>query len=1230
MPPTRNSRVRNPSFRAIEAEQASIHAAEAAAARRRNPPPRKRAAPTASAKGKAPPAAKGKGKAKATAGTSETPAAAPAPKAPVRGRRTGTSAGPSAKAEEDDDGEPDLTLYCICLGFDTGGPMIQCQHCSNCCIGMDEEDANTIEAYSCALCEDMGSGRTKRTTDATAQSPSTNADDDEEQDFGDAIMSPVSVSGEATLAPADAPAPAEDDEMEPVPQPTRKRKMPPGVKPRTRRKVSAQEPEPEPEPKPENEQEDEDEEELLDKDDEDYVGDEELALRDKKGKSKSVEPTSFYEAEEEDSPKASTKGGRTRKPSVAAGTSGSPPATPDVVVSSTPATDKTRSHCITQLTNFFKSILSASDDDSDSIGVQARAAAFAENVEGELFDSFGEVDAKNVKGPRAKYTTKFRSLSFNLKTNANFRSRISANDLSPSQIVNMSNEDLMTPELKAMAEKVRSASLKNSMREVIAAPTAKRTHKGEEEIESSAAVQGAGEISKDLAERERRAAEKRERSGSLAHGSPSATNYGSPTPSASHYSPRAQGSPRFDSPVPMHSPFGSPPREGSPFAPRSPVVDPADLADANVKPLETSDKVASPAPGSSKPVGDDESKSALASLSFTTADLGFEDSDSGTPLRASTPVKAEEEKKGAKEGQMLPPPARSRASLDMASVWNQIKPSPTLASSEQLESSYTDEGSLAASGGQEEVEVFSMKDAEGFDTFESTGDEPSQRSTTPTGSPPPPTSSESLLSTTLLKLDHVYEGDLIVPEEGGFPAIGVQIGGRPLGNHPDVWSQIIPPGLNMEGRIQTSVATKFLIDCSFSNSRELVVLGILPDVSGPSAAFPHKPAPASCLKKYAHIVDFYVNKDRVGVVGIPEAMKRLVKDFYVVPLRKDAPLPEFIELMDDHHIPETGHRDNDLLLCVLVVQKGAIQPRAAPPPPPPTTLPPAYVPPLTSQAQPPTSAPPPSSSAPWNASPPATSTAMFSGLDPAALQSLHNMLNQAPHKRLALLINTVDKMEEVFLTILTGKGDFFSAGANVKSTREDIGSGDIHSSSLSRLSQGNMDLGRALYTHSKILVAALNGPAIGLSAALLGWFDFVYAVEKAYLLTPFSTLSLVAEGGASMCFPRRMGLAKANEALIMGKKLTSAELLQANFVNEVFPTSTDSVFLAKVVEYLHDKFDHLDKEACQITKSLIRQTLPDPESTNIREIFAGVERFKTGKPQAEFAKFANKTKRHKL
>ncbi|GAA5894409.1 enoyl-CoA hydratase/isomerase family protein [Sporobolomyces salmoneus] len=241
-----------------------------------------------------------------------------------------------------------------------------------------------------------------------------------------------------------------------------------------------------------------------------------------------------------------------------------------------------------------------------------------------------------------------------------------------------------------------------------------------------------------------------------------------------------------------------------------------------------------------------------------------------------------------------------------------------------------------------------------------------------------------------------------------------------------------------------------------------------------------------------------------------------------------------------------------------------------------------------------------------------------------------NAMDTILYKRLSALLQQVDKMEEVKITVLTGNGDFFSAGADVKAARASFDDPEARINSLKRLTEGNMDLGRAFYQHSKVLVAALNGPAIGLSAGLLGHVDLIYCVESAYLLTPFSAISLVCEGGASETFPRRMGLAKANEALLMGKKLSSRELEQCGFVNKVFPNQTDGKFGETVIKYLEEQFAGKDLEAVLISKQLIKATYSNSDLANIREVFEGAERFATGKPQAVFAKLAAKTIRHKL
>ena len=181
---------------------------------------------------------------------------------------------------------------------------------------------------------------------------------------------------------------------------------------------------------------------------------------------------------------------------------------------------------------------------------------------------------------------------------------------------------------------------------------------------------------------------------------------------------------------------------------------------------------------------------------------------------------------------------------------------------------------------------------------------------------------------------------------------------------------------------------------------------------------------------------------------------------------------------------------------------------------------------------------------------------------------------------------------------------------------------------------GNLNLTRDFYLHPKILVVALNGPVIGLSAALTGWADFIYAAPHTFLLTPFSSLGLVAEGGASVGFVQRMGIAKANEALIMSKRLTCQELVQCGYINKVFDTlpNEQEKFLDLVLQEVDDRLGpHLVPESLTKIKALIRKPYRDAlDAQNVAEVYGGVECFVTGLPQEEFRKIANKEKKHKL
>ena len=214
------------------------------------------------------------------------------------------------------------------------------------------------------------------------------------------------------------------------------------------------------------------------------------------------------------------------------------------------------------------------------------------------------------------------------------------------------------------------------------------------------------------------------------------------------------------------------------------------------------------------------------------------------------------------------------------------------------------------------------------------------------------------------------------------------------------------------------------------------------------------------------------------------------------------------------------------------------------------------------------------------------------------------------------------------------------SGADVSITRSaprQENAGAVHMHWLRSFVAFNLNITHAFYTHPKVLVVGLNGPTVGLSAALVGFADFVYATPSAFLLTPFSSLGLVAEGGASRGLVQRLGIAKANEALLMSKRISCEELVATGFVNKVFDecrvdAGGDARFRELVLKEIDERLgEHLVGDSLIGIKKLIRKPEMDVlNSQNVTEVFAGLERFMSGVPQEEFAKIASGKKRHKL
>lgn len=162
-----------------------------------------------------------------------------------------------------------------------------------------------------------------------------------------------------------------------------------------------------------------------------------------------------------------------------------------------------------------------------------------------------------------------------------------------------------------------------------------------------------------------------------------------------------------------------------------------------------------------------------------------------------------------------------------------------------------------------------------------------------------------------------------------------------------------------------------------------------------------------------------------------------------------------------------------------------------------------------------------------------------------------------------------------------------------------------------------MELMRSIIDHKKIVVLALNGPAVGGGAA---WFegisDICIASEDCWLQVPFSALGLVPEFGSAINWSQTVGVHRANEYLMFGRKIEVKEMKEWGMVSEVFPKQG---FHDAVVKYLEDQLAVNDGKSMMEVKRLQNAPIRDARMIAVvNAMDALAERFVEDAPKARF------------
>ncbi|MFZ0952079.1 MAG: enoyl-CoA hydratase [Candidatus Sulfotelmatobacter sp.] len=229
-------------------------------------------------------------------------------------------------------------------------------------------------------------------------------------------------------------------------------------------------------------------------------------------------------------------------------------------------------------------------------------------------------------------------------------------------------------------------------------------------------------------------------------------------------------------------------------------------------------------------------------------------------------------------------------------------------------------------------------------------------------------------------------------------------------------------------------------------------------------------------------------------------------------------------------------------------------------------------------------------------------------------------------KEVRASLEEAERDDNVGIIVLTGAGRGFCAGADMSLlssvAAQGLPGGDREAvSQLGRSVQreGGLPDFQKRYSYllgiEKPILAAVNGPAVGLGLVIALYCDLRLASEAARFSTTFAQRGLIAEYGMAWMLPRIVGLPNALDLLFSARQINAGEALRMGLVNQVFAPEN---FLGKVNEYAVDLASRVSPRSLRVIKRQVYgamfQSLGEAFDLAVEEMVASLrsEDFKEG------------------
>jgi enoyl-CoA hydratase/carnithine racemase len=160
-----------------------------------------------------------------------------------------------------------------------------------------------------------------------------------------------------------------------------------------------------------------------------------------------------------------------------------------------------------------------------------------------------------------------------------------------------------------------------------------------------------------------------------------------------------------------------------------------------------------------------------------------------------------------------------------------------------------------------------------------------------------------------------------------------------------------------------------------------------------------------------------------------------------------------------------------------------------------------------------------------------------------------NATNEDLHLGLTRVFPMLSADADARVAVITGEGRAFSAGGDFQLLDRMVNDRDLRRTTIAEGRELVLNMIRCRVP----VIAAVNGPAVGLGCSVVALSDVVYMAASAYLSDPHVTVGLVAADGGPLTWPLHMSLLLAKEYAFTGDRISAERAKEIGLANHVCP-----------------------------------------------------------------------------